>query len=854
MTRHGRLIPIGAALVVVAAFLLLRPTIAQLTPDDYLAPVLRRRVEALKSQSEREPTNSQNIANRTQVVWEWINAYSLTGGPMPVNATQTVSNIVRSVTDRKRGGPPPPRNRERQLDDIIYEFRLKDEQPGALGRLTLKPVGPFHASSWQTIELTYAVGDAPLTEGATIMIARQLHWDRGDLQNTDSSADNYISIRTSNSSARFATAGVPWVGMHGGFRSAAPRPAFRLESGTLRKGDTITLTYGDRSGGGRGWQLQTFQSEQVLLPIYLDLDGKGRFLSPAWPAFEVLGNEAVAAKGFAPSVVEPGEEFELAIRSEDFFYNRATGKIPAYGEPAVNVLDGIKIDREGIYRFGFRSPDGKVTGTSNPIWVQRNPAARIYWGETHTHTGMAEGQGSIEGSYRFGREDARLDFLGLSEHDIWLDDYEWQAMQRAVEHYTEPGKFIAFLGYEWTVRRQWGGHHNVFFPSPQRKRVGAQIAPNLSALYQGLRERYDTNDVVIIPHAHQAGDWRKNDPEMETLIEIMSMHGTFEWFGNYYLKRGHQVGFIAASDDHRSRPGYSGVRRGSLTQYGGLAAVLAQEKTNDAIFDALKQRKAYAVTSSERIIVDLQMNGQEMGTRLPFTEERRLRARVMGTAPISEVAVVKNGDVVFTKRPSQGSISRNATVLVGFESSSEPFFRDNPRPVRRWEGTLEVRGTKLKGFQTSGFLNRFHHEAAADSSIPNKVRFRTITRGRATGLLLELEGAALSTEIILDLDETVEFGKAPVMIRGYKTIPAQRVRLPFGELNAGLLVKDVPVGRDPDTISIQLVGDNRPLDYDFDFVDTGEMGRGDYYYVRVKQLNGAMAWSSPVWVGGEEPR
>ena len=184
-------------------------------------------------------------------------------------------------------------------------------------------------------------------------------------------------------------------------------------------------------------------------------------------------------------MVEPGEEFELAIRSEDYFYNRATGEIPAYdvtlngrafrkipaGEPAVNVLKGIKIDREGIYRFGFRSPDGKLVGTSNPVWVQRNPRSRIYWGETHTHTGMAEGQGSIEGSYKFGREDARLDFLGLSEHDIWLDDYEWQAMQRAVEKYSEPGKFIAFLGYEWTVRRQWGGHHNVFFRSPQRKRV-----------------------------------------------------------------------------------------------------------------------------------------------------------------------------------------------------------------------------------------------------------------------------------------------------------------------------------------------------------------------------------------------
>ncbi len=170
------------------------------------------------------------------------------------------------------------------------------------------------------------------------------------------------------------------------------------------------MTLSTSPSGGCGWQLQTFQSEQVLMPIYLDLDGKGRFLSPAWPSFEVEGNEATAVKGFAPSVAEPGEEFELAVRGEDSYYNRATGDIPAYDvtlngrpfrtiaarEPAVNVLEGIKLDSEGVYRFGFRSPDGKVTGTSNPIWVQRNPAARIYWGETHTRTGMAQGQGSIE--------------------------------------------------------------------------------------------------------------------------------------------------------------------------------------------------------------------------------------------------------------------------------------------------------------------------------------------------------------------------------------------------------------------------------------------------------------------------
>jgi len=29
---------------------------------------------------------------------------------------------------------------------------------------------------------------------------------------------------------------------------------------------------------------------------------------------------------------------------------------------------------------------------------------------------------------------------------------------------------------------------------------------------------------------------------------------------------------------------------------------------------------------------------------------------------------------------------------------------------------------------------------------------------------------------------------------------------------------------------------------------------GDYYYLRVTQLDGARAWSSSIWVGGEAPR
>ena len=659
---------------------------------DYLESDLRASVEALKTKAVDQPTTAGNLKDRLDILWPWINAYSLTGGPMPVNATLQVATAYRSVEAARLSGAEPTRAVLGSVDGLIHEFGLKDDAPDALGSVTLETGGPVHVGSWATIEQTYTVGSKALGPGSRVMVARQLQADGGRLQHMDPAAPHHVAARTSNPSVKLGRTTVPWTGMHGGFRRPEPMPTFQVQQGTLEPGDSVTITYGDRQGGSKGWLQQTFATDEAMLPIYVDFDGAGHFLTPRWPSYEVLGSAPAGVTAVVPSIVEPGEAFDLSVRWEDSAGNRPTGSMPAAsvavdgkhfgslegGGEAIRILPSIRLEDEGIYRFRVASEDGRFETLSNPVWVRRNPPYRLYWGETHTHTGMAEGQGSIGRSYRFAREDARLDFMGLSEHDIWLDDAEWLAMQRAVEANTVPGTFVAFLGYEWTLRRQWGGHHNVFFRSPGAARVGAQKAPTLTGLYEGLRAKYGTEDVLIIPHAHQAGDWRTNDPEMETMIEIMSMHGTFEWFGNYYLRQGHQVGFLAASDDHRSRPGYSWTSsrqpNSSLSQFGGLAGVRAAGKTADSIFDALKRRHAYAVTDAQRIILDMDMNGVGMGDRLADTEKRRLRAHAIGTAPIRRLAVVKNGETVYTSSPLRTTLGGSARLVVGFESSSEPFF------------------------------------------------------------------------------------------------------------------------------------------------------------------------------------
>ena len=839
---------------------------------DYLASELREKVEALKKDAAERPTTEANLAARLDTLWPWINAYSLTGGPVPVNATLDIAVAYRALESARLDATRPTRAVLKSVDDLVHEFRVKDEQPGALGSIALETNGPVHVGAWKTIEQTYVVGEMPLGPGARVMVARQLQADGGRLQHDDPTAPHYVSARTSNPNVSLGRTTFPWVGMHGGFRAPAQMPTFQVERGTLRKGDSLTLVYGDRTGGSEGWRQQTFATDESMLPIYIDLDGSGHFLTPRWPSYEILGNTVEGVSAIAPSIVKPGEAFELSIRWEDAAGNRATGSMPDAevslngagfrsldgGTEAIRRIESIAIANAGVYRFRVKTSDGRIDVLSNPLWVRENPPYRLYWGETHTHTGMAEGQGSIGRSYRFAREDARLDFMGLSEHDIWLDDREWGAMRQAVEVNTVPGRFVAFLGYEWTLRRQWGGHHNVFFRSPNSMRVGAQKAPTLSGLYEGLRAQYGTDDVLIIPHAHQAGDWRTNDPEMETMVEIMSMHGTFEWFGNYYLRQGHQVGFLAASDDHRSRPGYSWTSsrqpNSSLSQFGGLAAVQAASKTPDAIFDALKRRRAYATTDAQRIILEMEMNGTDMGNRLSDTKSRRLRGKVIGTAPIRRISVVKNGTTVYSTRPLGSELRSNAQIVVGFESSSEPFFRDNPRGYRPWQGTLRVVGAKLSGMRPLHFDNPHKEWAKISDSEKNVVEFRTGTRGQADTLLLDLEGVSRSTRISFDLEGAREWGKSPTPVRPLRDLPPRAFEIGLHELSAGLVRKDVSDSSDRDVVTLEVIGGDLPMDAEIEYSDGDEMKPGDYYYVKVEQLDGARAYSSPVWVGGEPRR
>jgi len=825
-------------------------------PNDYMTPELRARVDQLKSDLASEATNESSIVERADLLADWIDAYAMAGGEVGIDAPRVRLQATLAPTGQQAV------NQSRNVDQFIREFILRDEE-GSLGLLTSDTLGPFVVSSMAELRQTWRVGTKPIVTGGGFWVARHFNANWGTFQTEDPAAAGYVSISTDDDDAVFERETIMASGPHGGFRGPQPAIAFRVVEGELDRGSSVTITYGDRSQGGSGIMTPTFESERMPLPLYVDLDGSSEWRSLPITPFEIVGGETTGVHGFAPSVVEPGESFELSVRAQDQYFNRATGDIPAFevllnneivattnaGADAITVLD-LALNEPGVYWISIRSADGSITGEGNPILVEENPEFRIYWGDTHGHSGYSEGIGTVDYFMRFARDDARLDYVTHSEHDVWLDAGEWDLIRRTSAEYDEPGKFIPYLGWEWTRHTRFGGHHNVLFRTIEDQiPVSAMEFPVLSSLYAELHERHDPNNIVVIPHAHNPGDFRQSDPQLEPIIEIMSMHGSFQWFMEAYLSHGHEVGVVAASDDHLSRPGYSAPHRNSLAQRGGLGAVLAPERSRDAIFDGMKAKRTYA-TTGDRIILDFDVNGTGMGQRADYSDSRVVSGRAIGTAPLKSIQLLKNDEVIWEEEYLlENSASIEQQLLISFTSDPTPYFSgDAPRGWRHWDGDLNIANATVVDAKSMDFFNPFTQAMVVDN---NTISFRTNTRGDTSSILLTLTGVNENATISFDLDETIETGSAPPFYRRHATIAATQTEIALSELEEGKITRTLAGPDYPeDAITVRRVITEGTKDISFSFDDTSFPDQGDYYYFKVEQANDAIAWSSPIWIGG----
>jgi len=456
--------------------------------------------------------------------------------------------------------------------------------------------------------------------------------------------------------------------------------------GRLEAGDVLRVTYGDTSGGSPGMTVPGQAKPDWRFWVMLQRRADADLEVLGGDVLVVEAGEAVRLNVVAPSVAAPDEEIPVAHVALDAMGNpvrRVRAQFPpADTEPedfdrpeGAHTLDRIRLTDEVV----------GLEGQSNPIELVEAPEYRLFWGEIHGHTCISDGgQRTPDQFYHWGRDTALLDFCAIADHDFGIGLYDpdkyWAIMREASRDFNESGRFVTLLGWEIShaglTAGDMYGHKNIYFAgddapfyssSPYGKSRAVQTYTQIEELVERL-EDWGGKFMLVDHTSHQQTDWGRFVDEYTRLVEVYSFFGGSEALDVPYpvgplakglvegktsrdgLNRGLQIGFTGGTDSHMGAPAAYRETSFGHGKVPGMTAVWATELSRAAIWDALWNRRTYAVRG-ERILLHTAVNGAMMGaeTLLQAPDEpRRIAVSVAGTAPIESVELICNGATLRT--------------------------------------------------------------------------------------------------------------------------------------------------------------------------------------------------------------
>lgn len=361
-------------------------------------------------------------------------------------------------------------------------------------------------------------------------------------------------------------------------------------------------------------------------------------------------------------------------------YSFSEGSGPyEFDKRPVRRLEGFSFSTPGIKYIRVADPVSGLEGISNPIQVSATqPKERLFWGDLHCHSFFGDGIRSPEEIYAFARDESFLDIFALTDHTESLSDTQWNYFRDVTNTFNEAGKFVTFVGGEWTSKDF--GHHNFIYPDSEGVIIRSSD-PNqntLSKLYAIARTH---KALIIANHPASAGwgfDWDKgHDPEIERLVEVYSIGGVYEIppgsgnsfptrqgkkpsYGNFIvdgLRKGFRLGMIGVGDTHDGRPGDALHELQKTPTYKdllkpGLMGVWAKDLTRESVFDALWNRRVYGTTNN-RTWLKFSINGHPMGSEIKTNGRIAIKIEAASNLIIQRIDLVRNGETVQFLEPKQ---------------------------------------------------------------------------------------------------------------------------------------------------------------------------------------------------------
>lgn len=498
---------------------------------------------------------------------------------------------------------------------------------------------------------------------------------------------------------------------------------------------------------------------------------------------------------------------------------------------------------------------------------------KILWGDLHNHCGITYGFGSLENAVKAAR--TQLDFCAFTGHAMWPDMYEknrdtefvvdfhrkgfqklkdgWEEVRQAVA-LANSEDLVTFQGYEMHSCR-YGDHHLI------------SKDDNLPLIYRDSpRELVEDCgcEAIAIPHhigytpGYRGICWEEFEEAISPVVEVYSKHGCavsddapFAYYHNMGprdsrntvyegIRRGKKFGFVGSTDHHAGFPGSYGD---------GLAAVLAEEKSRDSIFEALKAGRTYAVTG-DKIECLFYVNGLPMGSEI-YGRKRTVEYDVTTEGRLDKIIVYKNLRPLHIQngelcRDICGAGSYKLRVEMGWGNTEELF---------TWDGHIRLTGGRLgqcnSYFRGRNVLAPSEDESYDDNKVneidnfldrisDGQVRWRCQTVKNKSALhpmtdhiVLEVEGD-LGTEVTISVNGITKTRTIEELLEAGYT----RHMMPYHS-HAFKVYQAVP---------------ETQYRFHLEMEDLGGDGGCDVYHMEVYQKNGHCAFVSPVFAYDSIPQ
>ena len=257
----------------------------------------------------------------------------------------------------------------------------------------------------------------------------------------------------------------------------------------------------------------------------------------------------------------------------------------------------------------------------------------LYFGQLHAHTDISNGAGSVEEAFQYASQVDGLDFFAVTDHSDSFDNADmgtidadgadisadWAAGKQAAASVTN-GDFVGLFGFEmtWPEDKQLG--HISTFNTPgwqTRDQADFENVPTaLENYYKALTAV--PGSVSQFNHPDDIhGDFERFDhysPQYDaavSLLEVAGEDGVVDC--EYYdlaLDKGWHVAPTNNQNNHKGQWGDASEAR---------TVVLAKSLTEEALYDAMKNRRVYATQDSD-LAIYYELNGTVMGSIIPKSE------------------------------------------------------------------------------------------------------------------------------------------------------------------------------------------------------------------------------------------